>query len=206
MIVYAVYVVGKNGTPMISETFQAAEDLPDEFLLSGLFSALQSFSDAVVKQAMRTIHVEGLSFHIQSFDLYTIVLVTDQAKKPDEIINTLGMRFMKLFGDVLVDEIPVSLNTFEPFRSEISEVVGSESTDSRGMMKPAKKLTTVEIFELPSHLHQTALAILSLERFTVGELAAEVGLDVSKVEGHLAELAQLGFLGQRDDRFFCSIE
>ncbi|MFX1514134.1 MAG: hypothetical protein ACFFCQ_16275 [Promethearchaeota archaeon] len=210
MIVYAVYVITQDGKTILSENFQSTKEVPDDMLLGGLITALQALATEVTetRSEMKSIEVEGLSYHIRSFGLYRIVLVTDVPKFPDDIIQTMGLRFMKEYGETLLDDL-YSKKTFAPFKETIAEIIGAEMvTDDSKSIKPAKMLSTGEIFSLPHQLHPTALALVSLEEGTVEEIAQESDLSPEETRENLIVLKEMGFIGvkQKKDKttYFCS--
>ncbi|MFX0116105.1 MAG: hypothetical protein ACFFB3_16260 [Candidatus Hodarchaeota archaeon] len=213
MIVYAVYIMTADGKTILAENFQSIEVVPDEQLLGGIISALQAVTAEIThdQSEMKSIEIEGLSYHIRSFGFYRIVLVTDVLKTPEEMIQKLGMRFMKEFGEVLVDEVlNVPLETFSPFKKTIYEIVTSETdTDDLKSIKPTKMLTTDEIFGLPHHLQPTALAMVSLQEGTIEEIVIESGVGQDDTTKNLEGLREMGFIGVKiregKTTFFCSL-
>ncbi|MHA2495164.1 MAG: hypothetical protein ACXAEI_06735 [Candidatus Hodarchaeales archaeon] len=213
MIVYAVYIMTSDGKTILSENFQSIEDIPDEQLLGGIISALQAVTAEITQERseMKSIEIEGLSYHIRSFGTYRVVLVTDVLKTPEDMIIKLGMRFMKEYGEVLADEmLSVPLDTFAPFKKTIYEVVTSETvTDDMKSIKPTKMLSTGEIFSLPHYLQSTALAMISLQEADEAEIAEESGSDPDAAKKNLDELRELGFIGVKmrsgKTTYFCSI-
>ena len=63
MIVYAVYIILPEGTPIFSRTFRTSEGINDSILLSGLLTALQTFASEITQSPMKTVESEGMSFH-----------------------------------------------------------------------------------------------------------------------------------------------
>lgn len=210
-IIYAVYVLTEEGKTILSENFQSTEDIPNEVLLGGLFTALQQItSEMTQKQAvMKSVEIEGLSYHIRSFGLVRIVLVTNVPKTPEEIMQTLGLRFINEYGDVLTQE-KFNLNTFNPFKSTIQEImkrlVGYDESKS---IKPSKRLNTGEIFGLSHHLQATALALVTLEEGTIKEIAQESGEKAKVIKKNIATLKEKGFIGTKKEKkktiYFCTI-
>lgn len=202
-----------DGKTILSENFQSIEGVPDEQLLGGIISALQAVTAEMTKNRseMKSIEIEGLSYHIRSFGLYRIVLITNVLKTPEDMIQKLGMRFMKEYGEILVDEIlTVPLETFKPFRKTIQELITDETiTDDLKSINPAKMLSTGEIFSLPHDFQSTALAMVALQEGTVEEIAAESGNDADKTAEFLDGLRGMGFIGvkMREGKttYFCSI-
>ncbi|MFX1286633.1 MAG: hypothetical protein ACFFB5_23555 [Promethearchaeota archaeon] len=210
-IIYAVYVLTEEGKTILSENFQSAEDIPNEVILGGLLTALQQVTTEMTQQnsQMKSIEIEGLSYHIRSFGLIRIVLVTNVPKTPEDIMQTLGLRFINEYGDILT-ETEFDLNVFSPFKITIQEVmkqlVGYDESKS---IKPKKRLNTGEIFGLPHHLQSTALALVSLEEGTINDIALESGEEADVIKKNLATLKKRGFIGTKKVKkktiYFCTI-
>lgn len=211
MIVYAVYVIAEDGTTLLSENFHAADDIPDNVLLSGLVSALHQMTSDITKDTseMRSFKIEGLTYHIKSFGLITIVLVTDVPKTPNDIMSKLGYQFINEYGDMLA-QAEFKSEIFSQFKTRIytimQHLVGYDESKS---IKPSRKLNTGEIFNLPHELQTTALALISLEEGTAKDIAKESGEKIGTTRKHLAELKEKGFIGTKKQKkktvYFCSI-
>ena len=211
MIVYAVYVITDDGRTILSEYFQSSDDIPNDVLLGGLLTALQHMTSEMTRSnsEMKSIKIEGLSYHIRSFGFVRIVLVTDVPKTPEDIMQTLGLRFINEYGDVLT-QIDFNLNIFNPFKQTIHEVVKQlVGYDESKSIKPSKKLNTGEIFSLPHDLQATALALVSLEEGTAKAIAKESGEKVTVTRKNLKILKEKGYIGTKKKKraiiYFCSI-
>jgi hypothetical protein len=210
-IIYAVYVLTEDGKTLLSENFQSTEEIPKEVLLGGLFTALQSMTkDMTTKDTeMKSVEIEGLSYHIRSFGLIRIVLVTNVPKTPEDIIQTLGLRFINEYGDVLTQP-EFNSTVFSPFRNTIQEIIKQlVGYDESKSIKPSKRLNTGEIFGLPHHLQTTALALVTLEEGTISDIALESGEEADVIEKNLATLKEKGFIGTKKQKkktvYFCTI-
>jgi hypothetical protein len=195
---------------LLSEFFQSKKSVPDVFLLGGLLTALQGVATEITSSPseMNSFEVGGISYHIQSFAFFRIVVVTNFAESPIEIIQSLGLRFIKDYRDELVEE-NTNLKTYSPFIKTIREVVKEKSTiDETRTLNPTKILDTAEIFELPQELHSTALAVLTLEEGTVEQIAKEIGEQEDITTNNLVSLQKYGFIGKKiiDQNiiYFCS--
>ncbi|MFX1517348.1 MAG: hypothetical protein ACFFC6_13675 [Promethearchaeota archaeon] len=158
---------------------------------------------------MQSIEIEGLSYHIRSFGFFRLVLVTDVPKTPEDIIQMVGFRFIKEYGEVLMDW-DSNLSIFTPFQETLREIIQTEtSTDDSKSIRPSRKLSTGEIFQLPPHLQKTALAMISLEQGTLSEISEESGEKKRTVRKNINTLQEMGFIGTRQDKktitYFCSI-
>ena len=163
----------------------------------------------MTKSEMKSIEIEGLSYHIRSFGLIRVVLVTNVPKSPEDVISMLGFRFIKEYGEILMDW-DSNLSIFTPFRDTIREIILTEtSTDESSSIIPTKKLNTGEIFSLPHHLQSTALAMISLGEGTVKAIAKESEEPVKIARKNLITLQKMGFVGIRQKKsvtkYFCSI-
>ncbi|MHA2075806.1 MAG: hypothetical protein ACW97X_14390, partial [Candidatus Hodarchaeales archaeon] len=152
---------------------------------------------------------EGLCYHIRSFGLIRIVLVTNLSRTPEEVLQRLGLRFMKQYGETLIDW-DSNLDVFLPFKETIKEIIEHGTTiDVSKSIIPSKKLSPSEIFSLPHYLQATALAIISLERGTIQEIADETDEEsLQTIQTNLSSLLELGFIGKsktnEKDIYFCS--
>ena len=206
MIIYAVYIIKKDGVTILSEHFQSEEELPNNLLLGGLLGAIQTFSKETLGDEMKTIESEGLAYHIRSFGFYLIALITDLNKEPDSLIQELGLRFMRMYGEDLLDN-SARVDKFYPFKNIIREILG-KSYDETNSIKPSKVLNTKEIFELSSELKPVALALISLGEGTINEIAKESDLDITEAEDRLIILQKKGYIGKKEKNketlYFCS--
>ncbi len=209
MIAYAVYVITDDGRTVLAETFH--ENVPNDILLGGLVTALQAMAAEMTqsKSEMKTIEIQGLCYHIRSFGLIRIVLVSNLPRTPDDILQALGLRFMKQYGEALLDW-DSNLNVFLPFKDTIQEIMEQRTTvDGSRSIIPSKKLSPSEIFNLPHHLQATALATISLERATIQEIAQETEeKSLQTAQTNLSSLLELGFIGKTKKKekyiYFCS--
>ncbi|UCG01247.1 MAG: hypothetical protein JSW11_16725 [Candidatus Heimdallarchaeota archaeon] len=211
MIIYAIFVITDDGRTILTEQFQSVEGIKDSILFGGVFTAIQYMTAAMTDSdaEINSIEIEGLSYHTRSFGSIRIVIVTDVPDSPENIIQTIGLRFIKKFGDVLTQR-DFNLNVFEPFKKEIHEIVQEETViDESRLIKPALKLRTAEIFSLPTRLQSTALALISLEKGTLKEIAQESGQKITEAEKNISILQNMGFVGMKEisgeTTYFCSL-
>lgn len=213
MIIYGVYVVSESGVTLVSEKFQAPANIHEDVLLGGLITALQHMAVDIHQSEMKTMEIEGLSYHIRSFGLYRIVLVTDVPQTPENLIQILGLRFMKEHGERLLEQGErgkiFQSTIFEPFKQTIHEIF--QTRIAPGDLKsnpPTKKLNTGEIFSLPHQLHATALAVVTLKEGTIEEIAQESNSTLEDTSIHLSRLRKMGYIGTKLEngslRYFCA--
>ncbi|OLS22374.1 MAG: hypothetical protein HeimC3_31160 [Candidatus Heimdallarchaeota archaeon LC_3] len=208
MIIYAVYIISVQGKILISENFHSPEEIPNELILGGLITALSGVANELGRSEMKSIEIEGLSYHFRSFGLYRVVLVTDVPTRPESVLQTVGLRFMNKYGEK-IDSGKLDNNELIEFKKSIYEIVGKEYySDESKLIKPTKKFSTGEIFNLPHHLQSTALAMISIEEGTIEEIARESGLKSGEVNENLISLQNLGYIGNRKKdgmiKYFCS--
>ncbi|MFX0211278.1 MAG: hypothetical protein ACFFDT_35180 [Candidatus Hodarchaeota archaeon] len=209
-VAYAVYVISMDGRPLVSEKFQSAESIPNETLLAGLFTAIQGVASEISKKQseINNIKINNLSYHFKSFGKYQIVLVTDLSKTPENVLQKLGLRFMKEHGEKLLEGIS-DQTVFEPFINTINEVVREEFfTDDLKLINPTKKFSPVEIYHLPTYLQSTALAMITLKEGSVEQIATESGSNLRDTEQYLQVLQKMGLIGRKITEdgsiYFCS--
>ncbi|MHA1978213.1 MAG: hypothetical protein ACW98F_14730 [Candidatus Hodarchaeales archaeon] len=210
MIGYAVYVISMDGRPIVSEKFQSAKTIPNETLLAGLLTAVQGVASEITKKAdaeINSIMIDNLSYHFKSFGQYQIVLVTDLPESPENLLQKLGLSFMKDFGETLL-EGSFDQEKFVPFITSINEIVKEELiTDDTKMINPTKKFSSGELYQLPEELQPTALAMISLKEGNVEQIAEESGKDLIETERHLEKLQEIGLIGKKlgdHPLYFCS--
>jgi hypothetical protein len=210
MIGYAVYVISMDGRPIISEKFQSAQSIPDETLLAGLLTAVQGVASEMSKKEdaeINSIMIDSLSYHFKSFGQYQVVLVTDLPESPDTILQKIGLRFMKEYGETLLNG-SLDRKKFIPFIASINEIVKEEMiTDDAKMINPTKKFSTGELYQLPEELQPTALAMISLKEGNVQQIAEESGKNLKETLWHLEKLQEIGLIGKKmtdDPIYFCS--
>jgi len=211
LIIYAVYIISIDGLPIVSEKFQSAESIPNEVLLAGLFTAIQGvMSEVTHKRAkLDSINVDNLSYHFKSFGKFQLVLVTNLSATPNNILQRLGFRFMKDYGEQLMDDKPNRL-LFEPFVQTINEIINEETkTDSSRLINPTKKFSPKELYKLPQEVRIVALSMITLKEGNIDQIASESKISKGEAKHHLQTLQNLGFIGKKitqDDSFyFCSV-
>jgi len=209
MIIYAVYVITDSGNLMFSELFQTHENMKDLDLVYGLLTALRMFANEVTKSDIKAFEVEGLAYHFQSFNLFSVVLVTSTLEGPQDYLHNLGLRFMKKYGeDYIAADKTYDYTQFESFKEDVEDILGS-IVDVSSSINPTKKLTTAEIFNLPPVTQKVALALLLLEQGSVEEISEETKMSIANTQVILDKLIEIGFIGQKtkDDNniYFCAI-
>jgi hypothetical protein len=211
MIIYAVFIITDDGRTILSEQFQSIEGTKNDILFGGVFTAIQYMTAAMTDSDAEnsSIEIEGLSYHTRSFGSFRIVIVTDVPDNPGEIVQTIGLRFINNFGDILTQR-DFNLNLFKPFKKEIHEIISKETViDESKSIKPALKLRTAEIFCLPNQLQSTALALVSIEKGTIEDIVRETGDHITKTEKDLEKLQHMGFVGVKqvngETTYFCSL-
>ena len=144
---------------------------------------------------------------MRSFGFYSVILVTDLTKGPGNIIQELGFRFMKRYGENMLDKA-TRLDKFSPFKETIREIIGLQSYDESGSIKPSKILNTKDIFELPVDLQPIALAMISIGEGTVSQIAKESEVEINELQQKLIQLQKLGYVGKKtkdeSTLFFCT--
>lgn len=159
----------------MAEHFQSTDDLSDELLVGAFFASLRIIVAEMIitRSEIKSVQIEGFEYHIRSFGLFQIILVSDDPQALENSIQVLGFRFMREYGEALLGTWSL-LGTFIPFKKVLHEVIQNESEtvidDSKSIL-PEKQLEANEIFALPHHLQTTALAIISLQEGTIKEIA-----------------------------------
>ena len=210
MIGYAVYVISMDARPIVSEKFQSAKSIPDETLLAGLLTAVQGVAAEMTKKEdaeINSIMIDNLSYHFKSFGQYQIVLVTDLPESPENVLQKIGLRFMKEYGETLLNG-SLDQKKYKPFINSINEIVKDEMiTDDAKMINPTKKFSSGELYQLPEELQPTALAMISLKEGNAEQVAEESGKNLKETKIYLEKLQQIGLIGKKLGEvplYFCS--
>lgn len=200
-----------NGLPLVSEKFQSASSIPNEVLLAGLFTAIQGVvSEMTHKSAkLNSINVDNLSYHFKSYGKYQLVLVTDLSETPKIIMQKLGLRFMKEYGEQILEDT-IDKTIFEPFTQSINEILMEESiSDNSRMINPTRKFSPGELFQLSPNIRDIALALIAIKEGNVEEIAIESNTRIIETQQHLQKLQEMGLVGKKTIGekaiYFCSV-
>ena len=205
MIVYGVYFIDKKGFT-ISKTFQSLE--PDDKIIGGIFTALQGMTSEFLSKddSINVIHLNNVFYHIRSFGVFNTVIVTNSPHSPDNTLETLGFKFLKLFN-----EDNIKTEKIELFKDSIPAILKNHgfSIDETNSVTPAEKLTTGVIYNLPKELKKVALAVLTLNEGSIHDISEETGFSKDVTKFKLEELLKQGYLGKKlinkNEVYFCSI-
>ncbi len=200
MILYAVYIITRDGREIISEIFQTPENVPNAAILSGLLSAFQYMAEDLTrsKSGAEKLNLSGLVYHLRNFGDFQVVIVTDVDNAPARILDTLGWRFLQSHGERLINWTG-NQTLFEPFRETINSVVMRHSSvDITRSLDPTKTLDTAAIFSLPKDIQPIAKALTMLEFATIEELLEEVEIPERDLKTSLADLQKEGYIGVRE--------
>ncbi|MHA1976787.1 MAG: hypothetical protein ACW98I_07820 [Candidatus Hodarchaeales archaeon] len=201
MIVYACYIIDDAGRPLLSQYFQSSDDIPNEVLFGALFTAFKDLAaDVTVQKSweMKSIGIERIFYHTKSFGPFNVVIVTNTQNGPENLLQTIGLRFMNTHAKELVRDFLVDLRVFEPFKEIVQEIVQGENLiDESSQLKPTKRFSVAGIFDLSSDLQATALALITLEEGTLEELSKESGESLAETENSLRTLQKMGFIGRK---------
>lgn len=207
MIIYAVYLFKSDGRPIVYEHFQSKANLPNVQLLGGLVSALKGFTAEILQNDMKTLGVQGVVYHIRSFGFFNVILVTNENKDPIDIIQEIGLSFMKDFGEDMLDE-KIRVDKYYSFKDTIKKIVGIHSFDESHSLIPTKKLSPQEILSIPKDLQKLSLIMLSISEGTIENIKKESNGSIDNLEGKIEQLQQLGYIGKKMVKnipvFFCT--
>ncbi|PWI46767.1 hypothetical protein CEE45_15170 [Candidatus Heimdallarchaeota archaeon B3_Heim] len=201
MIVYAIYIIDEGGRPLVSQYFQSSDDIPNEVLFGALFTAFKDLAADVTTQKsweMKSIGIERLFYHTKSFGPFNVVIVTNTPKSPENLLQTIGLRFMKEHHKELVIDFLVDLRIFDSFKEIIQNIVKEENlVDESGQLKPTKRFSVGGIFDLSSELQSTALALIALEEGTLEAISEESGNSQLETVNSLNILQKMGYIGRK---------
>ncbi|MDH5401456.1 MAG: hypothetical protein OEY49_03100, partial [Candidatus Heimdallarchaeota archaeon] len=199
MSFYAVYITSSDNQIIVSEVIRLDNSFPDQIITTGLLSALDNFTDSMkdgIIPIEYSIRVEQLCYFIKNFGDFTIVVVAEETHSLQPIAENIGWKFLRKYGniDLLNWNITHSNHLFNQFKAEILEILTKFSIKFKET-SPSKKLTTADIFNLPTKLQKTALAMLVMERASINDIANEIRCPDIVAEENLLNLHNRGFLG-----------
>ncbi|MFX0208005.1 MAG: hypothetical protein ACFFDT_18610 [Candidatus Hodarchaeota archaeon] len=197
MNIYAIYIISDDDRTLLTQNFKSIENISNEQLIGGLFKALQDVTTQVTESTAQigSIEIGGLSYHVRSFGPIRVVLVTNVPKSPENIIQRLGLRFIRKYRDILM-ETKYNSNIFTPFKEIISEIIEEEVyIDEPESKDPLKPLGPEAIFNLPHHLQSTALTLVSLKEGTLDEITQEGSENADNTLSNLTSLQEMGYIG-----------
>ncbi|MHA2504063.1 MAG: hypothetical protein ACXAE3_14480 [Candidatus Kariarchaeaceae archaeon] len=197
MKLYACYLIGADGRPLIWQVFQSPDHLPEGGLLAPLLTSIQGVSMDLVKQegSAEKMVLAGITYHMQWMDTFFVVLVTDTEEKPNKVLNQVGRQFLQKYHDKIV-MWNGDVNTFKDFVSPLLTILEKNfEMDTSQSIIPTKQLDTISLFNLEKDLKETALAIFSLTSATPEEVAKESGEPLDNVKVNLEKLKEMGYVG-----------
>lgn len=195
MIVYAVYLMTVDGIELVSEKFQSQVTIPDTTLLSALFIAFQQMADSVTSLGIpKKICFDEMTYHLQSFGNFQVVIVTDTDKGPRDLLYTLGYQFMGHSSHLI--RFDGNISRFEAFRDVIKKVIaGSASADLSKSLNPGAFLDARTIMSLPQKVQKTARAVISYGSSSFEDLLEELNCEEPELIENLEYLRKNGYVG-----------
>ncbi|MHA1945564.1 MAG: hypothetical protein ACXAC6_01055 [Candidatus Hodarchaeales archaeon] len=202
MIVYAIYIIDDGGRPLLSQHFQSTDNIPDEVLLGAVLTAFKDLSADVTSQktwGMETLGMGRLFYHTKSFGPFNVFIVTNTPKGHENLLRTIGLRFMREHHQEVVHDYFGDLRIFDTFKQTIQEILQEQNlVDESGRIISTKRFSVGEIFDLAIDLQATALALITLEEGTLEEISKESGESPIQTVNSLNELQKMGFIGRRE--------
>ena len=120
---------------------------------------------------------------------------------------------MQKFGSELINKNKIPTESYDVFRNNIHSIIHKTSeaysVDEAKSIIPTKKLTSMDIFNLPKDCKKTAFAMLELEEGTVMNIAHHTKESIETTTGNLLHLQNLGYIGVKflkgEKFYFCSV-
>lgn len=196
-IAYAVLLISNDGRPLLTETFQTHDNMPDNTLLSGLLATIQILSKDLTgsEGAAEKFQLRGLIYHLRSFGDFQVVISSSSESPPIESMDKIGWRFIKKYGEK-IDQWKGNQSVFSEFGDEIQSIIKKTFfVDSSKLLDSSKKLDTISIFQLPKHLQQTALVLSTIQSGTAIDIARQLGEELDIIEEYLLLLQKQGYVG-----------
>lgn len=197
MIVYAVYVMTRDGLELVSEKFQAQVSIPDTTLLSALMVAFQQMAESVTTLGIpKKIGFDELTYHLRSFGNFQIVIVSDTDNEPTELLLNLGYQFLNEYKNTLY-RWDGNQSIFTPFKDVIKKIIQSEGAiaDLSQSLNPGKYLDARTVMSLPTRVQTTARVLIAMGASTFADLMEELNCEEIDLIEDLDYLRENGYVG-----------
>ncbi len=146
MIIHILYIIRRSGVPVYQKDYTIAMKNVDPNLLSSFFTALLSFSQAVILKDIDVLDVGDIRFFFENSKDLTYILVTDTSYSVllvRERLQLIGKAFFQRFGaqfkysDQSIDD--------KEFDREIDAIIQLKDNYSSNIMQPIQQLFELQI-------------------------------------------------------------
>jgi hypothetical protein len=196
-MIRAVYILVEGGICIYSRAYDEA--LADPLLMSSFISAVTQFSREAMGDELKGIESDGRFVFVSDQDQIDIVIINDD---PDEInvnlIENIAMSFLGKYSSQLTGDTGVS-EQFKGFDVTLDRII-PPSLVQETTIEPKEPLDGLSIIELPSDLKAIAMLLIREQKLTASRAAREMSLPVSKAQGMLDTIVDLGKAGRRENR------
>lgn len=200
MVVKAVYLILEGGIPVITEHFSTSLLNINDQVVSGFFEGIQIVMDEIGRTTSpcKTIEFGGQHYHLKSFGLFTVVLVTESNTSWKKIVDRIGYLFLQEYQDELVGSLlTVELGIFQQFREQIYEIVGIPFNDDlEEYLQPHKPLSLGNLLHLTFPEKEVAMVLLQEQNQSLVEIRKKVCKEDDQLEQALDSLVRKGFVGK----------
>ena len=202
MIVYAVIIIDEGGRPLVSQYYQSTDDAPDEVLLAAVLTAFRDLAKDVTSQKtweVETLGMGRLFYHTKSIGTFSVFMVTNDPKCPEDLLQTIGLRFMREHPHEVIDDYYGDFGIFKEFQQMITDLLKEKKViDESRHLKSTRRFSVGGIFDLPSDLQAAALALITLKEGTLEEISKECGESSLQTVNALNQLQKMGYIGRRE--------
>lgn len=186
---------------MLSYLHQRDSQIPKRVISEGLLKIIEEVDSHLEDEfhsVEKYMEIETLTFSLKKFGDFAIILVDDYIEDKWKLIQELGWRFLRSFGNFDLFDWKGETDKFASFIPIIQNLMDDKVSPDEVTTK-MKRLTPVDIFDLTMNLQPTALAILAMENASIEEIARELDCDLSEAEENLEILRNQGFLSRMED-------
>jgi hypothetical protein len=148
MIIHSLYIIRQSGVPVYQRDYSIAMKNVDPNLLSSFFTAIISFSRAVILKEIDVLDVGDLRFFFENSKELTFILVTDTSYSVllvRERLKLIGKAFFERFGSTFKnsDQVVEDKN----FDQAIDAIIHLKDDYSPNIMQPVQQFFADEILK-----------------------------------------------------------
>ncbi len=141
---YAVYVISSDGRPMLTEIYKRNLSIPNNVISAGLLKALEDFdinfetldTTSLIEDC---IEIDGLNYSIKKFGDFSVVLVDKILDDRKNIMNKIGIKFLRQFGESDLLNWKGNAERFDDFKTTIHTIMKQKSAGVEEAPQELKK-------------------------------------------------------------------
>ena len=125
----SLWIINNHGLCLLHRIFDLNKEYTDETMLSGLLTAISSFTTKATDDAIEKISMGKVDVHFRSFEDFYVIVSTKKGQSPrhlPHLIVEIGESFRIQYGAKLKSSL-VDTEIFEPFSVIIDQIFGVET-------------------------------------------------------------------------------